>query len=148
MRTKIPAEEIQAIRAAVQRMKEEANLCSKCRERPRVGKQRWCQVCKNAYNRANRPAYVDIPEIDKVKSSVRGQSRYRLRKGEITKKPCRCGSPDSQMHHPDYSKPELVEWLCFRCHRDLHRSEEHGNVKQPEPRSPYRKVEKAQNAET
>lgn len=21
------------------------------------------------------------------------------------------------MHHPDYERPELVEWLCGRCHR-------------------------------
>ena len=22
-------------------------------------------------------------------------------------------------HHPDYSKPNEIEWICFRCHRRL-----------------------------
>ena len=44
-----------------------------------------------------------------------------LRDGRITRKPCEsCGDPDTQAHHPDYSKPLEVNWLCFQCHRKLH----------------------------
>jgi len=42
-----------------------------------------------------------------------------LRAGRIERKPCeRCGDNRTQAHHPDYSKPLDVKWLCFRCHRE------------------------------
>ena len=28
--------------------------------------------------------------------------------------------PAEMAHHPDYSKPNKVEWICFRCHCRLH----------------------------
>jgi hypothetical protein len=36
---------------------------------------------------------------------------------------CRdCGSPGPlQKHHPDYSQPLLIEWLCTGCHGKRHR---------------------------
>jgi hypothetical protein len=46
------------------------------------------------------------------------------RRGKIRQQPCKaCGSPDSQMHHHDYTKPLDVEWLCFKCHRERHAAE-------------------------
>src|SRR6185436_6959301 len=36
--------------------------------------------------------------------------------------PCvKCNSPESQMHHEDYSRPRDVTWLCRPCHDRLHR---------------------------
>ena len=46
-----------------------------------------------------------------------------LRKGTLVRQPCRCGNPRSEAHHPDYSKPLEVEWLCRRCHAEDHRRE-------------------------
>ena len=42
-----------------------------------------------------------------------------VRDGRLLRQPCsKCGSTDRvQAHHPDYSKPLEVEWLCFPCHR-------------------------------
>lgn len=41
--------------------------------------------------------------------------------GRLIQKPCvKCGSQKSQMHHPDYSKPLEIEWLCAACHRIEH----------------------------
>lgn len=38
--------------------------------------------------------------------------------------PCvACGNAEAQMHHPDYSQPLFVEWLCRPCHLDHHQSE-------------------------
>jgi len=32
-----------------------------------------------------------------------------------------CGSESSlQMHHPDYSQPLFVKWLCTKCHGEAH----------------------------
>lgn len=39
----------------------------------------------------------------------------------------RCGNapPDGQKihaHHIDYTRPELIAWLCVKCHRAEHRA--------------------------
>jgi hypothetical protein len=56
------------------------------------------------------------------KDNCRSIAGVYLRRGKIERKPCEeCGDPDAQMHHPDYTKPLLVEWLCLTCHLILHR---------------------------
>lgn len=55
---------------------------------------------------------------EKIKA---GQTaRYKLRVGGIRKgRRCeRCNQKKRlEMHHPDYSRPLCIEWLCRRCHR-------------------------------
>lgn len=44
----------------------------------------------------------------------------------------RCGSDGPlQAHHPDYSKPLSVEWLCRECHGLEHRKPDHEFVGWP-----------------
>ena len=41
--------------------------------------------------------------------------------GTLKAAPCqKCGNPRAQAHHPDYSLPLDVEWLCAKCHSQLH----------------------------
>lgn len=41
--------------------------------------------------------------------------------GRLVKKPCAvCGSPRSQAHHQDYSRPLDVIWLCAKHHAEEH----------------------------
>jgi hypothetical protein len=41
--------------------------------------------------------------------------------GKLIKQPCLfCGSLKVQAHHPDYSKPLDIVWLCKSCHKRLH----------------------------
>ncbi len=59
------------------------------------------------------------------KNAARAKVGRELKAGRIQKLPCQtCGDPKSQAHHEDYSKPLNVEWLCFKCHREL----KHGQV--------------------
>jgi hypothetical protein len=52
------------------------------------------------------------------KYKAHGLVTRAILQGKLTREPCSvCGSPKSQAHHADYSKPLEVEWLCFRCHR-------------------------------
>lgn len=45
-----------------------------------------------------------------------------LRKGTVTRSSCtQCGNVKSQAHHPDYSKPLEVIWLCYACHKAEHK---------------------------
>ena len=43
-------------------------------------------------------------------------------RGDVKKLPCCvCGTDkDIQAHHPDYSKPLDVQWLCRKHHREIH----------------------------
>jgi hypothetical protein len=44
-----------------------------------------------------------------------------LRSGKIKKMPCfMCGELKVEAHHPDYSAPLAVSWLCAAHHKELH----------------------------
>lgn len=58
---------------------------------------------------------LKFPERKKAYSKL----DWAVRSGKIKKEPCiKCGDPNSQGHHEDYSKPYEVIWLC-----DLHHKE-------------------------
>ena len=73
------------------------------------------------YMREWRKTHPFTPE-QRRKDNARSYAGVYLRRGKIQKLPCAsCGSLESQMHHPDYSRPLLIEWLCRSCHFKLHR---------------------------
>lgn len=70
-----------------------------------ISKQRVSQILEPHKNRA-RSRITGLILRGKLKRPARCQ-----RCG------CRC-SPEA--HHPDYSKPLVVRWLCAPCHRKVH----------------------------
>lgn len=57
------------------------------------------------------------------KAAARRKFARALKTGKIQRPDtCQeCGAAGRiEGHHPDYSKPLEVEWLCFRCHRAAH----------------------------
>lgn len=57
------------------------------------------------------------PFADWAHSATRAASR----RGLIQKQPCEvCGDANSEAHHPDYSQPLNVVWLCRAHHKALH----------------------------
>ena len=67
---------------------------------------------------------------DKAKERARMAVTHAVEKGVLVREPCeRCGAdPINDMglslvhaHHPDYSKPLDVVWLCSACHGIEHR---------------------------
>ena len=77
---------------------------------------------KRPHEKARRIEYqrrhrMEHPE----RHSASQKARRALRAGKIEKRPCHfCLSEDNlEMHHPDYSKPLRVYWLCRTCHRKL-----------------------------
>ncbi len=76
----------------------------------------YCKKCKASYMREWRRANKMTP-AQRRKDNCRSYASQYLRRGKIKRAPCkRCGDANSQMHHPDYSKPLLVEWMCRPCH--------------------------------
>lgn len=97
------------------------NECLECRENPRKG-QRLCLACHAAYIREWRKSHALKPE-ERRKMNARSYAHTYLKRGKLEKLACElCGSVNSQMHHPDYSKPLEVTWLCRVCHLNWHRT--------------------------
>jgi hypothetical protein len=57
------------------------------------------------------------------KDSARSYAGVYKRRGHLPPQPCACGNHDVEMHHPDYSKPLLVVWMCRDCHLKHHTAE-------------------------
>lgn len=54
----------------------------------------------------------------KVKDAV----RYAVKTGKLVKTPCEvCGEEKVEGHHPDYSRPLDVVWLCKQHHMEIHK---------------------------
>lgn len=95
----------------------------KCGNPRRKGGQD-CTPCHNANNTKNRKRWDDFTPEEKEKLKARAHASMALKRGQIHRKPCEvCGSPKSQMHHPDYSKHLEVVWLCRPHHMEVHRGQ-------------------------
>ena len=78
------------------------------------------------YYEAHREEYMArlkaIWEKRPEKKAARKMVWLAVRSGQLTKTDCqRCGNPKVTAHHPDYSKPLEVVWLCYSCHGKEHR---------------------------
>ncbi|HXJ61834.1 MAG TPA: hypothetical protein VNU68_34775 [Verrucomicrobiae bacterium] len=53
--------------------------------------------------------------------NCRSYANVYQRRGKIVPQVCEvCGSPDTQKHHDDYSKPLVVRWFCQQHYRAWH----------------------------
>lgn len=114
-----------------------------------LGRDYTCIECRKILNRARDRERDKTPErVEKSKNwvqSERGKERARQRRiqnftirkerrqaqtairrlikmGIIIRQPCEiCGNEPSKGHHPDYSKPIEVVWLCQKHHSEVHR---------------------------
>jgi hypothetical protein len=77
-------------------------------------------------NRKYRKAHPDrIQAKDALADPEKVQARRILNKaiktGKIARQNCWCGKV-GEAHHPDYSKPLEVIWLCSEHHAQVHKS--------------------------
>lgn len=128
-------------------MPEEAyKQCSKCEEvKPEIefyrqsaspdGLQRWCKQCsiasRKTWGRANPRQRQQHKQHGHERNPDQARAWWAVRNalatGRITK-PNRCRDCGGEFekhlihgHHPNYSKPLEVEWLCGPCHAERHR---------------------------
>lgn len=90
-------------------------ICMSRTMRPRIRKEQNRKRCGNTSVR------------DPIKSKANYLLKLYVKKGRI-KKPNRCQCCGQEFplgkihgHHPDYSKPLEVLWLCHKCHMTQHR---------------------------
>jgi len=56
------------------------------------------------------------------KDNCRSYAKVYLQRGKLTREPCcLCDGDGAEMHHPDYSQPLNVVWLCRDHHLALHK---------------------------
>jgi len=107
----------------------------------RDGHLNKCKVCCRRYEGKRRVFDDSVREKDRARAKrpdvatriraiakrwrVENPDRYRahnavnnaVRDGKLQKQPCRvCGAERVHAHHPDYSKPLEVVWLCPAHH--------------------------------
>ena len=71
--------------------------------------------------RKTRKPYGLLPDEEKRKSTARSYAHVYRDRGKISRQCCAfCGEGRSEMHHEDYSAPLDVQWICRKCHLDLH----------------------------
>lgn len=100
-------------------------------QRPCCSRSCACRLGNYDSRRAGKttsPGLVTWHPVDgsdkATKLRANGLVNMRIRRGKLAR-PDRCqdcgkvGRVDG--HHPDYSQPDRVEWLCRRCHATRHR---------------------------
>lgn len=93
------------------------------------GHRGWCKKCHSAVMRG-KWATGRYRDMDNERTRRRHQSisahkavEAAIKSGAIVRQPCeKCGDEDVVAHHPDYTKPLAVDWLCRVCHGEAHRA--------------------------
>lgn len=123
----------------------EVKQCAKCKELKSLtefnkhsenkdGLQAYCRPCsvlsmRNVKRAApteewlrKRDARRRYRRLNREKHKAHRTIYRVVSKGLMTRKPCEvCGTTKSEAHHPDYSKPYDVQWLCRTHHQQIHR---------------------------
>lgn len=73
--------------------------------------------------RREKQVYADLSDDEKLRSNTRAYTNVLIRRGKLIPKPCEeCETTEHvEAHHPDYSDPRTVIWLCRKHHRALHK---------------------------
>ena len=95
--------------------------CGRAKEETRA-RQRWCKGCHAEWMRVHRKPYREMSAEQKAKVKTRTHTGMLVRRGSLVKptRCSRCRSAEPQAHHPGYSDPRNVVWLCRECHLSEH----------------------------
>jgi hypothetical protein len=88
-------------------------------------KSRWPKKKDGDRRRKQGAAYKEYKRRWRSENRPKWQAHNAVAKalqnGTLIKQVCeQCGGIESKAHHPDYSKPLDVVWLCDDCHRREH----------------------------
>ena len=96
----------------------------------KTGCSTYCKSCKKIQDKRyeKNSLYTEqVKERKKVwrnkhpeRKSAHMKVYFALKKGILVKQPCFICGEKSEAHHPDYSRPLDVVWLCSSHHRQAH----------------------------
>lgn len=88
-------------------------------DRVRENVRRSRSTEENRRKHADRNAEYAKANPEKVKAH--NKVEWALKSGQLKREPCKvCGAP-SEAHHPDYTRPLYVVWLCSVHHKAEHK---------------------------
>lgn len=94
-------------------------------------------------HRTNQMAQYQRSTQGHLQFMARMKVRDAIKSGHLTRLPCeRCHASKTEGHHPDYTKPLDVIWLCKKCH-----VAEHARIK-AEPAKPVSEAENVKAEDT
>ena len=105
----------------------EGNIRTRDPERTRLARAEHARKARAAdpekFRARERKASLLRPKDERVKA--RRKLHQALRRGSVVR-PTTCSKCSAvgkvTAHHPNYSRPLEVEWLCYQCHADEHRA--------------------------
>ena len=108
------------------------NICKECvkirvrqhahTEYGRMVEKKWLKTPKGKAKK-KRHLYR-FRKLNPDKERAHNLAKHALDNGKIKRQPCEiCGDINTQKHHPDYSRPLYVRWLCFKHHRMVDKRE-------------------------
>lgn len=92
------------------------------RKYPEASRKRdslYSKIYREKSKKANKNAEKWVSK-NPEKSRAHLKVKQALKAGKLKKEPCFCGELKVDGHHPDYSKPLEVIWLCRLHHKQLH----------------------------
>ena len=103
--------------------------------RNKVIKSGYSNRCKSCHNKIcrvyitkNQAYYTKKSNeyrktaIGKIKNHAHQKVKTAIRSGKLIRMGCEiCGNMKSEAHHPDYSKPLNIIWLCSFHHKEWHK---------------------------
>src|SRR3990167_4835838 len=100
-------------------------FCSReCTRLARRTNRPGCEVCgKPVRLMRNKYCSKHCSNLARPRPGIKSLSGlyHRAKKANPLPQPCaNCGKIGKHRHHNDYTKPEDVVWLCFKCHGKLH----------------------------
>jgi len=91
----------------------------------KTGCSTYCKSCKKIKDSTRKSADIkqrkdkwrkNFPERKNAQMKV----YHAVKKGLLIRQPCFICGEKSEAHHPDYSRPLDVVWLCASHHRQAH----------------------------
>ena len=96
----------------------------------KTGCSAYCKSCKKIQDKKYIRNYLYTEQVKERKKTWRENNPerksahmkvyYAIKKGFLFKQPCFICGEKAEAHHPDYSRPLDVVWLCSPHHRQAH----------------------------
>lgn len=125
--TEKPKSEFQVRLASKDGFTAACKLCLKARDTKRYEKERELRLARQKMylstpdgKAAHKRAVQGWQEKNKLRRAAHVILGNALRNQTVKPQPCWVCGKKAEAHHPDYSRPLDVVWLCKQHHREVH----------------------------